>query len=449
MNFDKLFEEFIDEIQGEGTYASSDEVRIATKEMLDVIKNNKDATPDELVELIIKDNLEQIENIKKKYNIPGYIVNINIDNINVKFMGGNIDYNGRKMSDDALFDLASITKFYTQVVLYNLINEGYFSFDDKIKELDPRFINLGNITIRDISEFNVKFQTDGRLDSKSSFDDVYNTLYNVNVVDKGSYNYNDIGMMIIKEIMESVTGLSYEELIYKYIVSKYGLSNTHITIPKDKIINATGSANAQIGMVNDPNAIALGSFSGHAGVFASNDDLIKLGKAFREDLIPNNMKSRAYTPGLSDYRGIMGNSYTSHDMGIDKSYVDRLEPKSNFALQGSTKTLLHIGNNSICSILFNPVSMDIDTFKDMERKLNERLISQGKSPVSLIKYLSFNNGDIYKSFDVRNIIIPGSDSIEPIATSNAILTLRLRFLNKVINALDNTYNKEININKSL
>ena len=170
MNFDKLFEEFIDEIQGEGTYASSDEVRIATKEMLDVIKNNKDATPDELVELIIKDNLEQIENIKKKYNIPGYIVNINIDNINVKFMGGNIDYNGRKMSDDALFDLASITKFYTQVVLYNLINEGYFSFDDKIKELDPRFINLGNITIRDISEFNVKFQTDGRLDSKSSFD---------------------------------------------------------------------------------------------------------------------------------------------------------------------------------------------------------------------------------------------------------------------------------------
>ena len=33
--------------------------------MLDVIKNNKDATPEELVELIIKDNLEQIEIIKK------------------------------------------------------------------------------------------------------------------------------------------------------------------------------------------------------------------------------------------------------------------------------------------------------------------------------------------------------------------------------------------------
>lgn len=65
MNFDKLFEEFIDEVQREGTYASLDEVRIATKEMLDVIKNNKDATPEELVDFIIKNNLEQIENIKK------------------------------------------------------------------------------------------------------------------------------------------------------------------------------------------------------------------------------------------------------------------------------------------------------------------------------------------------------------------------------------------------
>lgn len=449
MNFDKLFEEFIDEVQREGTYASSDEVRIATKEMLDVIKNNKDATPEELVNFIIKNNLEQIENIKKKYNIPGYIVNINVPNINVKFVGGNVDYNGRKMSDDALFDLASITKFYTQAVLYNLINEGYFSFDDKIKDLDSRFVNLGNITIRDISEFNVKFQTNGRLDSKSSYDEVYNTLYSVNVVDKGSYNYNDIGMMIIKEIVESVTGLSYEELINKYIVNKYGLSNTYVTIPDEKIINATGSANAKIGMVNDPNAIALGGFSGHAGIFASNDDLIKLGKAFREDLIPNNLKNRAYTPGLSDYRGIMGNTYTSHEIGIDKSYVDKLEPKSNFALQGSTKTLLHIGNNSIFSVLFNPASMDIDTFKDMERQLNERLISKGKAPINLIKYLSFNNDKIYKSFDVRNIIIPGTDSIEPITTSNVILTLRLRFLNKVINALDSTYNEKININKCL
>ena len=71
MNFDKLFEEFIDEIQGEGTYASSDEVRIATKEMLDVIKNNKDATPDELVELIIKDNLD----INGDLVISSYVLN--------------------------------------------------------------------------------------------------------------------------------------------------------------------------------------------------------------------------------------------------------------------------------------------------------------------------------------------------------------------------------------
>ena len=449
MNFDKLFEEFIDELKEEGTYASAEELKIAAKEMLDIIKDNKDSTPEELVELIIKDNITQLENIKNKYSIPGYTVNVNVDNINVKMSGGDINSSGRKMSDDALFDLASITKFYTQVILYNLIKDGYLSFDDKIGDLDPRFVNLGNISIKDISNFIVKFQTNGRLDSKSSIDEVYDTLYNVKAVEAGSYNYNDIGMMILKEVMEYVTGKSYEELLNEYIVNKYGLNNTFLNIPEEKIINATGSANANIGVINDPNAIALGGYSGHAGIFASNDDLIKLGKAFREDLIPHEMKYMAYTPGVSDYRGLMGNTYTSHKMGIDKSYVDKLEPKTNFALQGSTKTLLHIGNNSTCSILLNPASMDIEVFKDMERKLNEKLVSQGKSPVNLIKYLSFNDGKVYKSFDVRNIIIPGTDTIEPIATSNAILALRLRFLNKVINALDSSYSDEINIHKNI
>ena len=90
MNFDKLFEEFIDELKEEGTYASAEELKIATKEMLDIIKDNKDSTPEELVELIIKKNITQLENIKNKYAIPGYTVNVSVNNINVKMSGGNI-----------------------------------------------------------------------------------------------------------------------------------------------------------------------------------------------------------------------------------------------------------------------------------------------------------------------------------------------------------------------
>ena len=77
------------------------------------------------------DNINQLEDIRNKYPIPGYTVGVNVENINVKMYGGGLDFNGRKMPDNALFDLASITKFYTQIIAYNLIKEGYFSFSDK------------------------------------------------------------------------------------------------------------------------------------------------------------------------------------------------------------------------------------------------------------------------------------------------------------------------------
>ncbi len=447
MVYDRLFEEFIDEIKEEGTYASADEIREATKDTLNIIKDNKDSTPEEIIELIIKDNIDLLEAIKNKYPVPGYTVGVSVDNIDVKLTGGNLDYEGRKMRDDALFDLASMTKFYTQVIAYNLIKEGYFSLEDKIKDLDPRFENLGNLTVNDILTFTTKFQTDGRLDAKSSSDEAYQTLLKVKPIEVGKYNYNDLGMMIMKEVMEYVTITTYPDLVEKYITDKYKLHDTHLILPNSKIYRATGSANDKIGKINDPSALALGGFSGHAGMFASSDDLIKLGKAVHDGLIPEDMISNTYTPGVVDNRGIMGNTYTSHERGIDRSYVDRLEPKKNFAIQGSTRVQMNIGEKWTATALLNPASMGIDAAMEMEKRINAKLKSDGKAPVHLIKDLYFGD-EHYKSFDVRQMA-PGPQTIEPIATSNAVLALRLRLLNKFIKEYDKSYNKKIEVNKSM
>lgn len=447
MMYNKIFEDFINEIKEEGTYASSDEIREATKSALNIIKSNKDATPEEIIELIIQDNVNLLEAIKNKYPVPGYTVGVNVDNINVKITGGDLDYNGRKMRDDALFDLASMTKFYTQVIAYNLIKDGYFYLNDKIKDLDPRFENLGDLTVNDILTFTTKFQTDGRLDSKKNYSEAYETLLKVKAVEVGNYNYNDIGMMIMKEVMEYVTISTYPDLVEKYITDKYKLHDTELIVPVNKVYRVTGSANDHIGMVNDPSALALHGYSGHAGVFASSDDLIKLGKAVYNDLIPSYMVSNAYTPGVKSNRGIMGNTYTSHERGIDMSYVDKLEPKTNFAIQGSTRVQMNIGKDCVMTALLNPASMGREAAMEMERRINAKLKSQGKAPVHLIKDLYFGD-DHYTSFDVRQMA-PGPQTIEPIATSNAVLALRLKLLNKFIKEYDENYKKEINVYKSM
>jgi hypothetical protein len=251
----------------------------------------------------------------------------------------------------------------------------------------------------------------------------------------------------MKEMMEYVSATSFDTLIEKYITHKYGLNDTHLILPTNKIYRATGSANDYLGKINDPSALSLGGFSGHAGIFASSDDLIKMGKAVHEGLIPADMISNTYTPGVKNNRGIMGNTYTSHEKGIDMSYVDKLEPKTNFAIQGSTRTQMNIGKNVVSTALFNPASMGINDARRMEKMINDRLISQNKAPTTLIKKLSFD-GKEFDSFDVRQMA-PSAQTIEPVVTANAVLALRLRLLNKFIKEYDKNYNQEINVHRSL
>lgn len=449
MNFDKIFNEFIDEVISEGVYASRDEIVDVATLMLDIIKTKKDSTPEEIVEYVIKDNINEVEEIKNKYPIPGYTVGIRVGNINVKMFGGDIDAYERKMPNDAIFDLASMTKFYTQIVAYNLIKENYFSFDDKVKDLDPRFINLGDLTVGDILRFNTEFRTNGRLSEKSTIEEALDTLYTATVVSKEKYNYTDIGMMIIKEVMESVTNTKYEELVDEYIINKLNLKDTHLIVPKEKIDRLTGSSNQEKGFVNDPSAISVGGFSGHAGMFASSDDLINLGSNV-DKLLSNEMLKDAYTPGINSARGVMGNTFTSHEKGIDMSYVDRLEPKSNFAIQGSTRTQMNIGKNSTSTILLNPASMSIERALLEERKINEKRSLEGKAPLSLVKHFTYDrDGKLveYNLIDAR-LMSPSGKTVEPITTSNAKLVLRLRLFNKILTEYDK-YTKTINVEKSI
>ena len=455
MNYDRIFEKFLDKVKEEGTYATREELEIATKKMLEVIKNNKDATPEELVEAIIQDDIKFLEEMRNNYPIPGYTIGMQVANINVKMLGGTMSNNGSNMREDAIFDIASITKFVNQIIAYNLIKNGAFSLDDKIKDLDSRFTNVGDLTVKDVLTFTTEFRTDGRISDKKTIEDSKNCLYNMQVVSTGKYNYNDMGMMLMKEVMESVTGKTYQELVDYFITNKLGLKDLYLTLPKNEIERFTGSANDSVGMVNDPSALSVGGYSGHAGVKITSDDLINIGNGVMQGKIfPKEKLFDAYTPGTKinlpgakDYRGIMGNTYTSHEKGIAVSYIDRLSPIDSFAVQGSTRTQFTIGRDSISTILLNPSSMGIERAKEEEAKINLERAKKGLNPISLVKEFTFdrNGKEVhYKLIDARQMA-PGGKTVEPIIHNNAILSLRLRFLNEVIKEYDKNYNKQVEV----
>lgn len=448
MGLERLFNNFVIDAKKKAIYADKKDIEQVTKEALDIIMNNKDATPEELVELMIKDNLLQLEDIRRKYPTPGYTVGINVSNINVKLYGGNINYLTDPMPDNALFDIASMTKFYTEVLAYNLIKEEYFSMDDKISELDNRFVNLGDLTVRDILTFAVEFRTDGRLSSKKTIDEALDTLYNVNVVNKGKYNYNDMGLMIMKEVMENVTNKKYEDLIEEYITKPLDLNDTHIIVPQKKFKLLTGSPNVEYGKVNDPSALSVGGFSGHAGIFASSDDVIKLGRAvFDTDILPN--KEDAYTNDVSVARGKIGSTFTSHPKGLDVGYVDNMSSTDSFAIQGSTRTHAEFAPEKAFTIMFNPGSMGVEQALIEQEKLNQKRQEKGLVPINIVKEFEFDrNGKLvkYTLIDSRQLM-PSATTVEEVIRKNARTCLKLEFLKQVIDEYDKSYDKEINVEK--
>ena len=456
MNYYKMMYEFINEVMEDAKYANADDIRSIIDEMIGVLTANKDASLEEIIEKVIENDIDVMEEMRSKYLLPGYTIGVRVGNINLKYFGGTMDDLGMKMDKDAMFDIASMTKMYTQVVLFNLIKEGKISLDDKIGDLDKRFVNIGDVSIRELSEFSVDFFTPGNMTTMEKEADAKEALFNATVatypdgnVKRGKYFYNDFVMMILKEVMENVTGENYEDLVDKYIVDKLGLKNTKLIVPKEQEVLLTGSPNTELGGVNDPKAISVGGFSGHAGVFASSDDLIEFGKGMVDGRVfPESKLALAYTSGLKNNRGVIGNTYIATSDGLESSYIDTLSDSKDFAIQGSTRTQMNIGENSVSTILLNPASANVDKAKEYEEELNAKREKDGKAPVSIVKNFMFEKDGSLKEYylvDARQIL--PYTQVDPLSTMNAKTSLRLRFLNKLMDEYDKQVNVEIDVNE--
>ena len=252
--------------------------------------------------------------------------------------------------------------------------------------------------------------------------------------------------MIIKEVMESVTGLGFAELLDKYIIKPYHLTGTYLIVPKEKYHLITGTPNFMIGHINDMGANAMGGYSGHAGIFSTSDDLLE----FLIDIHKSDIAKDAYTKGkLNSAIGRMGNVYVSHPLGLEKSFVDTLEPSDSIAIQGSTRVNATGSSSSSHNILFNPSSMSIEEAKYRVAKINEERLKEGMKPIDPIhEFELLRNGELikYNLIDPRQLL-PLS-SMTKVIKRNAITILKLRFFNEVLKRYSNEHDKTINFTRN-
>ena len=229
-----------------------------------------------------------------------------------------------KVKEDDLWDLASVTKVSAATPSLMLLNDrGLFDPDRTLGSYLPwyRFSNKGDMVLRDmlahqagmtpfIPFYRNTVKEDGTF-KNGIFSDRENRRYAMPVTDSlyinrryikeifreirdsktgdKKYLYSDLTFVLAAEIIESLTDTTIDKFAPVNIYNPIGAFdityNPLDRYPKDQIIpteyDSTFRKQLIWGTVHDEGAAMLGGVSGHAGLFATGRDLLKLWEMYR------------------------------------------------------------------------------------------------------------------------------------------------------------------------
>lgn len=247
-----------------------------------------------------------------------------------------------KITQDTVFDIASITKLFTTILTLQLSDRGILSLSENITDILPNYSNLQHYTILDLLKMSGELRTPYRIENaktkkeaEACLEKTY--LYNT---DKKHSKYSDVGMMILpfvicKKVEEKLgMHLSYEEILKLFLLEPYHFIYTGYH-KKEKI---AGSGRTDL-RVHDPKARKLGGTTGSAGLFSNNYDFSILARnLFEEKILSKKTLSKLYIDYTKKGRG-MGGLYQKHP-DITKTYVPRFYSEKSFASEGFTGSVV-------------------------------------------------------------------------------------------------------------
>ncbi len=224
--------------------------------------------------------------------------------------------NKQAVTDSTIYDLASITKtFATTNAVMKLYAEGKIDIDKRLGDyLDfLKGTNKEDILIRDVLAhqarltpwipFYLAVTNDGKSDtaifkkqpcegySVKVTDDLYildsyrdtilKEIAESKLLKRKKYRYSDIGMYLMREIVEKETGTTFDKycdsVFYKPLNMRHTVFNPLEHFPKTMIAPTEDDGyfrNCLIqGYVHDQGAAMLGGISGHAGLFSTAEDM--------------------------------------------------------------------------------------------------------------------------------------------------------------------------------
>ncbi|WP_165953997.1 serine hydrolase domain-containing protein [Streptomyces sp. 8K308] len=258
------------------------------------------------------------------------------------------------MRADTVFDLASLSKLYTAVVVVRLAERGLLGLDEPVGRWLPAFRGA-ELTARRLLT-----HTSGLpawLDLEPYADDAARlaAIAGLRTTDEpvggeGGYRYSDLGLIVLGALAERATGRGLDALVAELVTGPLGLADTRYNPPaawRERIAATeyqpwTGRGMVR-GSVHDENAYRMGGVAGHAGVFATAWDVAVLAQTMLDGGRYGGKRllgERWVREMVTDHNGGLGEG-AARGLGWQlnqPSYMGRLASPTAFGHTGFTGT---------------------------------------------------------------------------------------------------------------
>ena len=240
-------------------------------------------------------------------------------------------WDGREIGERTLYDLASVTKLFTGLCLIRLWEEDALDPFRRVSFYCPEFVHLDGVTVEQVMAFQVRMVTPARVDAQPDREAGLRCLREVQAerLAGGQRAYSDIPAMVLKYVIESVSGMPMMECVRKLILEPAGMENTFAQVPAERIPDCLlygpeyriegerriCRADPVRGIPHDPKAALMqgdrGDLCGHAGLFSTLEDMENLARAILKGQIVSRESLRKMAQNRTG-RELPGGGYTQY-----------------------------------------------------------------------------------------------------------------------------------------
>lgn len=208
----------------------------------------------------------------------------------------------RPLDENAIFDLASVTKLFTALSVVLLVQDGRVRLGDRLSEYEPRFTHVGDTTVGDLLTFRAELYTEKRIDAQENRDAAQAVLFDMRHMPSPPLrHYTDMGALALKYVIEAASGMPYYDFLKARVLAPLHMDTTFARVPEAlldrvvcynyerRIVNGayTVDTGCLPGLPHDPKARVLmgdtGELCGHAGLFSTMNDMVRLAQGLIND----------------------------------------------------------------------------------------------------------------------------------------------------------------------